>query len=157
MNKHVKLFESFFRGEDSNIYEEQKIYNEDTLENMYKDDLELQREIYKTWIIDYINPMLGLEYDDPKLQSLVSSAKIWLNAIGIVTKREKEEIYYQGSSQMVETGGPLTNGEIVGGLYFVKEMFTPSSFDRPVGPTHISRQEPLLTSMYALIDNPKKY
>ena len=73
MNKHIKLFESFFREEDSNIYEAQKIYNEDTFEHMYKDEpglLEKQRAIIKTWIIDYVCPMWGVSFDDPKLQAL---------------------------------------------------------------------------------------
>ena len=154
MNKHIKLFESFFREEDSNIYEAQKIYNEDTFEHMYKDEpglLEKQRAIIKTWIIDYVCPMWGFSFDDPKLQALAASAKIWLSKdSGAGWPKGKEMIYRNGDFEEVEFGGPLTNGAVVRGLYDIKEMFTPEP-GRPVGPSHISRQEPLLTSMYALM------
>lgn len=72
---NIKLFESFFSEEDSNIYEEN-----------YSKEKELVKEIVKTWVNDYVIPMIGFNWPesensyekDPKFKALVSKARAWL-------------------------------------------------------------------------------
>lgn len=72
---HIQLFESFFSEEDSKIYEED-----------YLDEKEHVKAIVKTWVNDYVIPMIGFNYPegewtsekDPKFKALVSKARAWL-------------------------------------------------------------------------------
>ena len=126
--KHIKLFESLFREEGSNIYEAQEmaldaVKWEDT-------DLKLKKEIYKTWFNDYVIPMTDFKMNEKNtgLKNLISSAKSWLN------KNSGLEGEYNGK--------PLkfTNAEIVYHLYWEKN-FAKAEKSR----------FPLLSSMYDLI------
>ena len=73
---NIKLFESFFSEEDP------KIYGGD-----YTKENELVKAIVKTWVNDYVIPMIGFTWPksdkiylekDPKYKALVSKAKAWL-------------------------------------------------------------------------------
>lgn len=128
MEKHISLFERFVREEGSNIYEAQEmaldaVKWEDT-------DLKLRKEAYKTWINDYVIPMLDFSYDEknPEFKTLISSAKSWLS------KNSGIEGEYNGKPSN------FTNGEIVYQLYW----------ERKFAQAEKSRF-PLLSSVYDLI------
>jgi hypothetical protein len=128
MKKHITLFEQFVREEDSNIYEAQEM-NLDAVK--WEDtDLKLKKEACKTWINDYVIPMMDFKYDEknPEFKTLISSAKSWLS------KNSGVEGEYNGK--------PLkfTNGEIVHHLYW----------ERKFAQAEKSRF-PLLSSMYDLV------
>jgi hypothetical protein len=128
MKKHITLFEQFVREEDSNIYEAQEM-NLDAVK--WEDtDLKLKKEACKTWINDYVIPMMDFKYDEknPEFKTLISSAKSWLS------KNSGVEGEYNGK--------PLkfTNGEIVYYLYWEKN-FAKAEKSR----------FPLLSSVYDLV------
>ena len=74
---NIKLFERFFTEEDSNINERD-----------YTEEKELVKGIVKTWVNDYVIPMIGFEtwppeaegfiQNDPTYKAFVSKAKAWL-------------------------------------------------------------------------------
>ena len=128
MEKHISLFERFVREEGSNIYEAQEmaldaVKWEDT-------DLKLRKEAYKTWINDYVIPMLDFSYDEknPEFKTLISSAKSWLS------KNSGIEGEYNGKPSN------FTNGEIVYQLYWERKF-------AQAGKSRF----PLLSSVYDLI------
>jgi hypothetical protein len=129
MKKHITLFEQFVREEDSNIYEAQEmaldaVKWEDT-------DLKLKKEACKTWINDYVIPMMDFKYNEenPEFKTLISSAKSWLSKDSGVVGEDMN-------------GKPLnfTNGEIVYYLYW----------ERKFAQAEKSRF-PLLSSVYDLV------
>jgi hypothetical protein len=128
MKKHITLFEQFVREEGSNIYEAQEMAL-DTVK-LEDTDLKLKKEAYKTWINDYVIPMMDFGYDEknPEFKTLISSAKSWLS------KNSGVEGEYNGK--------PLkfTNGEIVYYLYWEKN-FAKAEKSR----------FPLLSSVYDLV------
>ena len=128
MEKHISLFEQFVREEGSNIYEAQEmaldaVKWEDT-------DLKLKKEAYKTWINDYVIPMLDFSYDEknPEFKTLISSAKSWLS------KNSGIEGEYNGKPSK------FTNGEIVYQLYWEKKFAQAEK-----------SKFPLLSSVYDLV------
>ena len=70
---NIKLFERFFTEEDSNINERD-----------YTEEKELVKGIVKTWVNDYVIPMIDFKQGrtsaekDPKFKAFVSKAKAWL-------------------------------------------------------------------------------
>lgn len=82
---NIKLFESFVSEEDSNIYE-----------GDYTKENELVKAIVKTWVNDYVIPMIGFIWPqsdkiylekDPKYKALVSKAKAWLRKDSGIPKK----------------------------------------------------------------------
>jgi hypothetical protein len=132
---HIKLYEKFVTREDPNIYEadspEGAYYPmSQDIENFEK-NLELKKEIYKTWINDYVIPLMDVSFEeqDPRYKSLISSAKAWLGKYSGVQGKDSK-------GNLVN----FTNGEIVYYLYWEKRF---------------AKEErtrfPLLASMYDLI------
>jgi len=128
MKKHITLFEQFVREEGSNIYEAQEMAL-DTVK-LEDTDLKLKKEAYKTWINDYVIPMMDFGYDEenPEFKTLISSAKSWLS------ENSGVEGEYNGKPLI------FTNGEIVHHLYW----------ERKFAQAEKSRF-PLLSSMYDLV------
>jgi hypothetical protein len=129
MEKHISLFERFVGEEGSNIYEAQEM----ALDAVKWEDTDLKRKqnACKTWINDYVIPMMGFNYNEknPEFKTLISSAKSWLS-------KDSGVVGY------MYNGKPLkfTNGEIVHILYW----------DRNFAKAEKSRF-PLLSSMYDLV------
>ena len=82
---NIKLFESFFTEEDSNINERD-----------YTEEKEHVKAIVKTWVNDYVIPMIGYETwpqgesfieKDPKFRAFVSKAKAWLKKNSGIPKK----------------------------------------------------------------------
>jgi len=139
MNK-IKLFEKFVtEEEDSNIYKAQEMAlgsAEGMDSDVVRENLKLSKEIYKTWVNNYVIPMVGFVLDegDPGLRSLISSAKAWLSKpSGVMYARKKQEFTKENLLN-------YTNGEVVYFMYFERSFV---------------RQErdnfPLLASMHDLI------
>ena len=130
---NIKLFEKFVKEEDSNIYEADSAEEAYFLIKIGKTEKgrEKKKEIYKTWINDYVIPMSGfaLNEKDPGLRSLISSAKAWLGK-------------YSGVQLEDMSGNPVnfTNGKIVYFMYWEKEFAKDERTEFP-----------LLASMYDLI------
>ena len=110
---NIKLFESFFSEEDSNIYEAE-----------YTKEKELVKAIVKTWVNDYVIPMIDFHWPqsgnnmvyqkDPKMKALVSKAKAWLGKSSGIPRK---------SSINDEIVGTYTNLSIVYiNLYRSKEL-----------------------------------
>jgi hypothetical protein len=130
MKKHISLFEQFIREEGSNIYEAQEMALDST--KLEDRDLEIEKEVYKTWINDYVIPMLGFNYNEknPELATLISSAKSWLIM----------ESGIESTDVLTKKILKWTNGEIIYGLYSEK-IFIDKERNR----------FPLIASMYDLI------
>ena len=84
---NIKLFESFFTEEDSNINDRD-----------YTEENELVKVIVKTWVNDYVIPMIdyetwpkGVSYieKDPKFKAFVSKAKAWLRKPSGIPERSR--------------------------------------------------------------------
>jgi len=130
---NIKLFERFVTEEDSNINEA------DSSEEAYfyikigktERGREKKKEIYKTWINDYVIPMSGfaLNEKDPGLRSLISSAKAWLGKYSGVQAEDR-------SGHLIN----FSNGKIVYFMYWEKEFAKDERTEFP-----------LLASMYDLI------
>ena len=110
---NIKLFESFFSEEDSNIYEAE-----------YTKEKELVKAIVKTWVNDSVIPMIDFHWPqsgnnmvyekDPKKKALVSKAKAWLGKSSGIPRK---------SSINDEIVGTYTNLSIVYiNLYRSKEL-----------------------------------
>ena len=132
MKKHITLFEQFVREEDSNIYEAQEM----ALDSAKLDDTQrsIEKEAYKTWINDYVIPMMDFNLDEKnsEFKTLISSAKSWLGKYsGIESIAE-----YSKSKKVLK----WTNGEIVHRLYSEKNFMQEQK-----------SRFPLMASMYDLI------
>ena len=142
---NIKLFEKFVaEEEDSNIYKAQEMAlgSAEGMDSDYSlaENPKLIKEIYKTWVNNYVIPMSGfaLHEEDPGLRSLISSAKAWLSKPSGVMMFNSDAIEKQEFTK--ENLVNYTNGEIVYFMYwerrYVKEERT---------------KFPLLASMYDLI------
>jgi hypothetical protein len=120
---NIKLFEKFVaEEEDSNIYGTEGM-TPDSAES--GKDLELKKEIVKTWVNDYVIPMMDFNQDyknwdsaekDPKFKAFVSKAKAWL--------RKSSGIPMRSSSDGTIIG-TVTNSNIVNTkLYNSKDVAT---------------------------------
>jgi hypothetical protein len=130
MKKHITLFEQFVREEGSNIYEAQEMAL-DTVK-LEDTDLKLKKEAYKTWINDYVIPMMDFGYDEknPEFKTLISSAKSWLS----------KDSGIESTDALTKKTLKWTNGEIVYYLYWEKN-FAKAEKSR----------FPLLSSVYDLV------
>ena len=79
---HIKLYEKFVaEEEDSNIYGTGEMTSDSAESGK---DLELKKAIVKTWVNDYVIPMIDFKQDrtsaekDPKFKAFVAKAKAWL-------------------------------------------------------------------------------
>ena len=129
---HIKLYEKFVAEETLNIYEaDSPEYSMAKRIGKTESGREKKKEIYKTWINDYVTPLIDFSlYDkNPKYKSLISSAKAWLGKYSGVQAEDMR-------GNLVN----FTNGEIVYYMYWEKEF------------AKAERTEfPLLASMYDLI------
>ena len=88
---NIKLFERCVtEEEDSNIYGAEGM-TPDSAES--GKDLELKKAIVKTWVNDYVIPMMDFRQDwnsaekDPKFKAFVSKAKAWLRKPSGIPRR----------------------------------------------------------------------
>jgi hypothetical protein len=119
---NIKLFERFFTEEDSNINERD-----------FTEEKELVKAIVKTWVNDYVIPMIGYETwppgesfieKDPKFRAFVSKAKAWLRKNSGIPK---ESIFTD------EIVGTYTNSDIVRlNLYKPMELAAPNKGKYPI-------------------------
>ena len=132
---NIKLFEKFVKEENLNIYEadspEAAYYSMSKSMGKSKKTRELEKGIYKTWINDYVTPLMDFSYQeqDPGYKSLISSAKAWLGKYSGVQAEDSK-------GNLVN----FTNGEVIYYLYWEKRF---AEAERT--------KFPLLSSMYALI------
>ena len=132
---NIKLFEKFVTEENLNIYEADS--PEGAYYSMAKSILktekkrELEKEIYRTWINDYVTPLMDFSYQEqnPGYKSLISSAKSWLGKYSGVRAEDSK-------GNLVN----FTNGEIIYYLYWEKRF---AEAERT--------KFPLLSSMYDLV------
>jgi hypothetical protein len=82
---HVKLYEKFVaEEEDSNIYGTGEMTSDSAAPPESPKELELKKAIVKTWVNDYVIPMIDFKQDwnsaekDPKFKAFVAKAKAWL-------------------------------------------------------------------------------
>lgn len=82
---HITLFESFGREEDATISED-----------AYTKEREIVKGIVKTWVNDYVIPMVDFQTwppsqntaeKDPKFKAFVSKAKAWLGKDSGIPKK----------------------------------------------------------------------
>jgi len=130
MKKYITLFEQFVREEGSNIYEAQEM----SLSSIVSDGSTRQKgkEICKTWINDYVIPMMnfGMDEKNSELKTLASSAKSWLS----------KDSGIESTDALTKKTLKWTNGEMVYYLYWIKN--------------HVKAEKskfPLLSSVYDLI------
>jgi hypothetical protein len=132
---HIKLYEKFVREEILNIHEadspEEAYYSMAKSIGKTEKKRELEKGIYKTWINDYVTPLMDFSYQEqnPGYKSLISSAKAWLGKYSGVQAEDSK-------GNLVN----FTNGEVIYYLYWEKRF---------------AKEErtkfPLLASMYDLI------
>jgi hypothetical protein len=142
---NIKLFEKFVaEEEDSNIYKAQEMAlgSAEGMDSDYSlaENPKLIKEIYKTWVNNYVIPMSGfaLHEEDPGLRSLISSAKAWLSKPSGVMMFNSDAIEKQEFTK--ENLVNYTNGEIVYFMYWERRYVKEERADFP-----------LLASMYDLI------
>ncbi len=91
---HIKLFEKFVtEEEDSNIYGAEGMTSDSAAPPKSPKELELEKAIVKTWVNDYVIPMIDFKQartsaeKDPKFKAFVTKAKAWLSKPSGIPKR----------------------------------------------------------------------
>jgi hypothetical protein len=91
---NIKLFEKFVtEEEDSNIYGTGEMTSDSAAPPKSPKELELEKAIVKTWVNDYVIPMIDFKQGrtsaekDPKFKAFVTKAKAWLRKPSGIPKR----------------------------------------------------------------------
>jgi len=108
---NIKLFESFVSEEDFNISGAEGM-TPDSAES--GKDLELKKAIVKTWVNDYVIPMMDFSQDwdsaekDPKFKAFVAKAKAWLRKSSGIPDRS----FFDGTLIGTATNSTIVNTKL---------------------------------------------